>query len=105
MTDCYYATDSRSFSPDFVDMLGRLVDISRAATKLPAIEVNLLRDLFGVMASGDRSAREISLSGLTDEGIERLERLLVANGVAYRYLPMKHHYRAPSEPARLYLMS
>lgn len=64
-------------------------------------EARLLRNLANCI--NKHGNREVELSGLTPTGIEHLKEMLARAGISATYQPMRHHYRSPSEPARLVL--
>lgn len=103
MTDCFAGPEPRTFSPGFERLLGQLVSLGQEATKLPRLEAQILSELITGFLRENSKSPEIPLTGLTETGVKRLEQMLRAHGIATTLIPMQHHYRAASEPARLML--
>ncbi len=84
------------------DGFEQAVRVALGGGALEAIEQTVLAEAMASIAAGGRR-REICVAGLSVAQIGRLEEVLRRRGVAARYQPMVHHYRAPSSPARLVL--
>jgi len=100
MCEYYYDEKKVQFSKRFVRLFAAAFELSRDVQKQSDIESRIL---FDVMQGASKipGPREINLSGLTKTGVVRLQKILEANNIAYEYVPTIHHYRAPSEPAKL----
>jgi len=100
MSDYFGAETRVDFSNDFPKLILVATDRTEDGKQLSETESRVVGEVIRCLTEPGKS-REICLRGLTKAGAKRLRTLLEQHKVDYTYVPMTHHYRAPSEPARL----
>lgn len=100
----YYGQGCRiEFSAEFEKSLTGLAALNGGQACLSEVEAELFRDVVTCLLE-KTGRREIPLRGVTPTGIEHLKSMLARAGITTTYEPIRHHYRSPSEPARLVMV-
>lgn len=100
MSDYYGNAAVVKFSNELPQMVVYAAAIADGMKSLSGRESRIIGEVLQCLTAPGKS-REICLNGLTRAGKKRLREMLDQHSIKYKYIPMIHHYRAPSEPARL----